>query len=62
MDDCWRSDDRNVSGLTARGRKQALHGDPAKDIDRGVAVAFGVPLMWSCASDKIAEAEKLLAK
>jgi hypothetical protein len=31
-------------------------------IGRGVGIQRGFPALWSCAADKLAEAEKLLAK
>ena len=35
---------------------------PPKDVSYGMTIAQGKQLLWSCAADKIAEAERLLAK
>ena len=40
----------NSDGTTKRGT-----------LAKGVSISFEVPAIWSCAADKLAEAEKLLA-
>ncbi len=39
-----------------------ITGDAWKDVERGVIIKFEIPTIWSCASDKIAEAERILKK